>query len=614
MQIYSFCLLVAIIVFAIPTNVGAQVKRSKPADAHGSPKEKENSRIAEARQQEAVSLLTSLATEAKTFNARLRSHVQAQAAHFLWNIDNLLARDLFSKAWDAAEIADQEIDKDDQSPPNSNAPTVSSREARLQVIALAAQSDTTLCERFLAKLNKTDEGSTPDVETKNRNLGNSLSTEELDRLTAARFLVENGHLNQARELAGNALNRVVIPTIMFLVQFRENNSSAADQLYLSLLSRAAADTGSDANTVSLLSSYVVSPYLYVRISNSGFPVVVQTTAPHTPVDVTPSVRSAFLVSAAQILLRPTPAPPANRICYMVATRLLPLFDGFDPNLAAQIRWKLLQLSPSIPPNFKTNEALTRISRSVSSTDNQSFEELLDKANQLPNSAMRDGVYIRAAILAAEQGNSKAEEIVEGIRNEELRNQVRVYVFMTLARYALKNKSTEKALKFARSEELPAIGRVWIYLQVADLIGKKQRAQAIEITLQALAVARGIDNADPDRARSLVGIIAELLDLNPELATEFFSEFITTANQSNKFNGDEATLNITVDTPFGDWSSSYGTPNFTLKKLFLGLAKADFFQAATLANNLRRPQLRSLAVVSVAEAVLREGDTRTRSTR
>src|SRR5258706_7308925 len=61
------------------------------------------------RRTTAISMLTSLADDARSFrDPALRARVQARAADALWTTEPDRARDLFHRAWDAAEIGDAE--------------------------------------------------------------------------------------------------------------------------------------------------------------------------------------------------------------------------------------------------------------------------------------------------------------------------------------------------------------------------------------------------------------------------------------------------------------------------------------------------------------------------
>jgi hypothetical protein len=596
----------------------AQVSRSKQAGLGKKSSEKQTSDAASGtRRDYAVSLLSSLAVEAQMFDSRLRSHVQAQVANLLWDVDKVFARDLFLKAWEAAETADNKVQGAAQQDSDQNSSfVVYPREARREVIFLALQKDHMLGEQLLAKMAKQDEK--PDSKGNNTTMssdivqGNNLSPAELDRIDVARQLLENGEANRAAQFVGEVLNRATISTLRFLSELRLKDVTAADRFYVSLLSRAVTDPAADSNTVSLLSSYIFSPYLYVRISRNGFPVLVQTSGPNGPVDISPNIRSAFLSAAAQILLRPASDATSQRVSYMVATRLLPLFDQFNRNLATQIRSRLAELSMSIPPGLKSPDVVNKLRKGVNPTDShEGIQDILDRADHLTNSAARDRFYIQAAVLAAEQGDDNAKNIVQEISSQELRNQVRAYVFMALAKYALANKRIEKALEFARTEDLTSIERVWIYIQATELIGTKRATKAIDVVLEAVPIARRIASSDPDKARALVGIGVQLMKFNPELANEYVTEAIMAANKADNFSGEDTTVDVRLETPLGEWAASYGTPNFALKNLFRELVQEDFFQAINMANNLKGKEPRSLAMIAIAQSTLDKSNTSAR---
>src|SRR5689334_20952972 len=138
----------------------AQTADTKPAlPAKSVAANKETDELKE-RRARARSLLVALSTDARTFHDQtLRARSLARIADTLWKVDPDQARLLFRKAWDAAEVADQESDKKLQEeiaqqqsrtgggyainlPPN----------VRREVLRLAARHDRVLGEEFLEKL------------------------------------------------------------------------------------------------------------------------------------------------------------------------------------------------------------------------------------------------------------------------------------------------------------------------------------------------------------------------------------------------------------------------------------------------------------------------------
>src|SRR3954464_14092884 len=72
-------------------------------------KDPEAERLIKERRDNAQALLMSLAADAGRFNDQtLRARTQARIADVLWSADPERAKALFRKAWDSAEIVDQE--------------------------------------------------------------------------------------------------------------------------------------------------------------------------------------------------------------------------------------------------------------------------------------------------------------------------------------------------------------------------------------------------------------------------------------------------------------------------------------------------------------------------
>src|SRR6185369_12082956 len=112
------------------------------------------------RRARARALLISLSIDARSFHDQtLRARSLARIAEALWNVDPEQARLLFRKAWEAAEVADQENAAKLQEeikrqkartgggfainlPPN----------VRREVLKLSARHDRTVSEEFLEKL------------------------------------------------------------------------------------------------------------------------------------------------------------------------------------------------------------------------------------------------------------------------------------------------------------------------------------------------------------------------------------------------------------------------------------------------------------------------------
>src|ERR1041385_541483 len=112
------------------------------------------------RRARARSLLVALSTDARTFRDQtLRARSLARIADALWKVDAEQGRSMFRKAWEAAEVADQETDRklqqeiEEQKSRNGGAFAISlPPNLRREVLRLAARHDRALGEEFLEKL------------------------------------------------------------------------------------------------------------------------------------------------------------------------------------------------------------------------------------------------------------------------------------------------------------------------------------------------------------------------------------------------------------------------------------------------------------------------------
>ncbi len=257
--------------------------------------------IAAQRQVVAISLLQSLADDARSFREpKLRARVQARVADAFWETDSERARGLFRKAWEAAETEDAESDRRgaDESRRQQAAGggiRTARPDLRAEVLRLAAKRDRALGEEFLTKLaeanQKEAEAASDNARQTNSANDFSASSAAAKRLALARRLLEDGDVERALEFAGPVLDQINRDSITFLSALREKNAAAADQGFASLLARAERDPASDANTISGLSSYAFTPFLYVTFDTGGGSNQTRQRPPAPRPDLPPALRA-----------------------------------------------------------------------------------------------------------------------------------------------------------------------------------------------------------------------------------------------------------------------------------------------------------------------------------
>src|SRR5437870_4176045 len=308
------------------TSSDKEVKAAKDANAE---------RIMKERRAQAQSLLISLAADAGSYNdTTLRARTQARIADALWDADPERARTLFRKAWDAAEITDQEgqrrMQEEIQQQKTRNGGNVAITgppNIRGEVLRMAARHDRGLGEELLGKL-KTEKQQEVSEET-DKSRPNLFDTPEAlsQRLSLARQLLDTD-VERALQFADPALGMITRDGIDFLCYLRDKDAVAADQRYAALLANAVGNMQSDANTVSLLSSYLFTPHTFVTFNGGG--ASTQSSArTGAPPAVAPELRAAFFRAASEILLRPLAPPGQDQTSagvegkYLMIKRLLP---------------------------------------------------------------------------------------------------------------------------------------------------------------------------------------------------------------------------------------------------------------------------------------------------
>jgi hypothetical protein len=591
--------------------------------------------LAEARSATAVALLNALADEARNFrDLTLRARAQARAADALWETDSARAALLFRRAWDAAEAADQEnerLTEEERRARRDARGSASVRNVpsmRREILRLAARRDQALGDEFLGRL---DEARRREASAATSSTSNSAAAAAdaagsqprynpdepppamAQRLTLASQLLEEGEIERAMQFADPALEPVNTFGMNFLDVLRGKNRALADERYMALVGRAVHHPLSDANTVSLLSSYVFTPYMYITFAPSG--------ESHTrrwsdnnapPADLSPQLREAFFRSAASILLRPVPLPEQDRTStgragtYMVIARLTPLFEQYAPDVAPRLRTHLAALTPDTPERLRNpnNRVLTR-----GITPGEEMEEraqdILNRLSEAKTAAERDAVYIRAAFAAAmgEGDIARAKELADKVEDLDVRKQLRAFLDFRAIEMAIRAKDAEAAFRLARTGEVTNVQRAWGMTEAARLLSQTQQGRAIEMLDEALVEARRIDQASPDRARALIAIATQLVALDRPRAWEAMGEVVKASNGAADFTGEDGGLVARVQMGRGAATTEFPFENFNLTGLFAALARDDFDRAAELSKSLAGEYPRTVATIAVARTAL-----------
>ena len=601
MNRYPLFVIVALLIF-LASSAFAQSPQATPQTQldNGARNDKsvakaEADRIRKERQSQARSLLISLASEARSFRDQaLRARSLARIADALWDMDAEQGRTLFRGAWEAAETADRES----KEPLN----------LRRQVLTVVARRDRALAEEFLQKMKEDQEA----IRTENSKLSLWALPDALQqRLDLAESLLRLGDIERALQFADPVLSSVTISTLDFLTQLREKDVTAADQRYAALLAITGSNALADANSISLLSSYIFSPQTYVVFNIQGAADSSWVRSPLPPANVSSQLRLAFFQTAAGILLRPQPPPDQDQSTtgiagkYMVVKRLMPIFDLSAPKeIATAMHSQFEALSSLVSPELREaeNESLQKgIAPEKSLADEE--QPLRDQLDRAKTSSERDELYFKLALLALNKEDLKARDYVSKIDDTDFRKRAQAYVDWGLATRAVKKKEIEKALELARKGEVNHIQRVWIFIQSAKLLAKTDHDGALSLVDEASSEARRIEGSDPDRPRALLGIANALRLIEPSRMWDTIFDAVKAANSTDGFVGEGAALNLTITSKSQILTSREPVPDFDIRGIFGEAANNDYERAIDLARGFQGEAPRANATIATARSVM-----------
>ena len=572
------------------------------------------------RRANAQSLLISLAADARNFTDQtLRARIQARIADALWEADRERSRAMFRAAWDAAEIADREgrerlqleIRQQQTKTGGRGYAVAGPSNIRREVLRLAAQRDRALGEELLGKYKEQKEREVGDVKNPSRN---ALDVDERvsQRLILAGQLLDAGDSERAMQFADPVLGEINMMSIDFLSTLREKDSAAADQRYAVMLASAPASPQSDANTVSMLSSYIFTPHMYIVFQGAGVSSS-QMSRTAAPPDIAPGLRDAFFRTAASILLRPLAVPGQDQTTagpdgqYLVIKRLLPLFEKYAPQETTSALRTQLETLASVATNSARQRDEESVNRGLGPEKPTSDREqsLLDRIDRAKTSAERDQLNLQLALFLASKGEMRARDIVSKIEDTDMRNSARAYVDGSIANQAVSKKDIDRALDLAHTGELTHLQKSWLLAQTAKLMSKTDRERALSLIDDAASEARRIDVSDPDSPRAFFGVANALLMVNRAGAWDAMRDAIKASNSAEQFSGEDGHLTLRMLSKGMNAVSQNAIADFDVAGIFEALATEDYERAVGLARGFEHEAARANAVIAIARSVLED---------
>ena len=596
---------------ALPRQVGTRAGEEEAS------KGRRSDTLEDQRRAFAISLISSLGTEARGYSdLTLRPRVLARAADVIWDSDQSAAQSLFRRAWEAAEKGDAEDatvkPKDDTPSMVSALRRLGGRDLRAEVLSLVARRDRVLAEEFLAKLKSASDRESSQAKTSSRSSdGWSMPDAMSKRILAAGQLLKEGQIERAIEFATPALNQVTAGSIGFLTNLRAQNPQIADQRFAMLMAQAELDPLSDANTVSGLSSYVVSPGLYLTYAPDGSAVWSQPENPPTPPNLSPALRNQFYRVAGSILLRPLPAPDQDftssgrRGKYLVIKNLLPYFDQYAPDTAVALHAQLTALGGDSASN---NDRFAPRDSKPAPSNNDVFERMQYDLDHARTSSERDEICAAAALKLTGKGDARARDVVDKIDDAQRRAKVREFVDFEFIRLALRNKEPQEAARLARIGQVNHAQRAWAYVQSARLLTESKRENILELLDEAMAEIQRIEDSPRNRAILLIGVVNRMLAVDNPRAWQVMYDAVKAANQADNFTG-ENQITFSIGALREIKFTQIGAEESGLAGVFRLLAKDDLNRSVEMARSLKSDAPRANAIIAIAGLLLDKQETR-----
>ena len=614
---------ICLVLSGVVANAQTQIVDTKPAPpaktaAAKSALSPEAERELKERRAKARSLLVALSSDARTFrDETLRARSLARIADALWQVDAEQGRLLFRKAWEAAENADIESDKKLQeeirihkqrtgggyaynAPPN----------LRREVLRLAARHDRTLGEEFLDKLKVQKLEAATSATTTNpdpHRLGEASS----QRLGVAKELLQVGEMERALQFADPVLAVVTMQGMNFLSDVREKNPAAADSRYAALLASSTNNPQADANTVSLLSSYIFTPHLYMTFSGNGSSSS-QMSSTIVPAAVTPELRNAFFQTAAGILLRPLPVagqpdPSSSGVNgkYLVIKRLLSFFEqGAPSGMVESLRGHLNALNAIVNDNTRRydEDQLNRGLRPERATTDRE-QPLLDRIDRAKTSGERDDLYLQLAFMTSGKGDMRARDFVSKVEDSEIRKQAQAYIDASLSLSSVQKKLTDQAIELVHKGDLTSIHKTWVLTECAKILAKTDREKAVDLIEEAANEARRIEVSDPDLPRALLAVANALKGIDMARAWDATFDAVKAANSAEGFTGEDGEMVAKFQSKGHSSVHTNDVPEFDLEGIFKDLAVLDYDRAVELARGFQAEGPRAVATIAIARAIL-----------
>lgn len=557
---------------------------------------KEVARELTIEQQDATAVLDSLIEQAHAIDDEAtRIRVEGRVAELLYEGDRERARKVFRKAFDEIEsLNESSVDP-------AYAPVGARLTLRVELLSTLYRVDPVLAAQL---------ASTLDEDPENYD-GGGMPFENQSDLSATMLRVAQSLASSDPKLSASLARQSIVDGVpvefaILLPALGESDRNVADALATEAL-RVAGTAG-----YSLVDIAGALPYVFPEVEQYGRQQAFANTR-------SSSLRSALLLAAFNVTSRYASGLNARltgnanddaepwsifageglAVNYEIAEQLVPLFDAVDPDRSGAFRGMTAQIANAMPVELRAS-----ISTSIPKAGLESPESIAAKAETLTDVRLREDLYSRAAMLAADRGDIDLAKSYAGrIEDVGRRASVRSTVALQAIRKALSERRYDDARKLAK-DIVEIRMRASAYTQIASEMAASGKRLMAADCLDEAQVALIKDDAvmTREKAEALVRVANAYAGLDPNRAFDVMRSALDAVNTGLR-RGDGYTVSPQASAkrnPGVVFQLGALDPSSGLE----ALARVDYYRSMGLARGLDSKALTVLAQIGVIRGVLR----------
>jgi len=558
-----------------------------------------------------IEVLSSTAVEAKKWDDKaVAARTQAQIADLIWEANSENATNYLKAAWDSAENVEEP--KHDRSP-------IANRSLRntvkRDVLLVARKRAPALATKWLEEM--VEESKSAEKET--RGIFDDRSARSTVLLQMANELVADNPKAAAELLVDSLRDGISFNFQTVLIRIQQKDSTLADTVFRAALNRLRAVGASDPNELLTLYSYLYTPGR-VQVSNTtdnrnqALLAIGGTRVAVPPGRQNPELALEFLGLASDLLIgAPLPEDNAQTTARSIVSAIGVLLREVTqqfPEKAALLRTRVQQLDAEARFSTVPNQRRPDIPEIRPAESKESFAErrvdlLEDSAAKGRDVLTRDIGYAKAAVATTAERYQRGLDLAGKIDDKDLRGSVRSWLIFRAVLHLIAAGRLDEAHSLNLKNDDMAQRAVCFVVGAQRLVKDKDTTRAGEWLRLAGTLLRGSE-PNPNLARIAFGIVSTYGGFDTQASLDWFLYAVKLLRLTPLASINEDTAptlqRITGITPNTDLAGQ--TTGFSLRAAVAVLPSEQFEQILYMLNDIKPPEARGIAVVTLCSNYLR----------